>query len=115
MWVIHSYATIAAVFGVAGIGVWLLRRRRGAAQDALEPLMVLGVLVAAQGLVGSVQYELHLPSDMVWVHATLATLTWLSALWAVAAAGKLAPRTAAVQSTERRASGSELRAIGRAG
>jgi len=91
-WVVHQHATIAAVFGVAVIGVWLLRRHRGAGEDALEPLIVLGVLVAAQGLVGSVQYELHLPSDMVWVHVTLATITWLAVLWAVAAVGRLAPR-----------------------
>ena len=74
MWVIHRHATIAALFGVAVIGVWLLRRHRGASADELEPLTVLGVLVAAQGLVGSVQYELHLPADMVWVHVALATL-----------------------------------------
>ena len=53
---------------------------------------MLGVLLAAQGLVGSVQYELKLPSDMVWVHVALATLTWLAVLWAVAAAGSLQPR-----------------------
>ena len=56
------------------------------AQDALEPLTVLGVLLAAQGLVGSVQYELRLPTDMVWVHVTLATLSWLAVLWSVAEA-----------------------------
>jgi cytochrome c oxidase assembly protein subunit 15 len=95
-WVVHRHATIAALFGVAVIGVWLLRRRRGGAQDALEPLTVLGVLLAAQGLVGSVQYELALPSDIVWVHVALATLSWLAMLWAVAAAGRLLPRRAMV-------------------
>jgi heme a synthase len=99
-WVVHRHATIAALFGIAVIGVWLLRRRRGAAQDALEPLTVLGVLVAAQGLVGSVQYELALPTDMVWVHVSLATLTWLAVLWSVAAAGRLVPRTAGVPVTD---------------
>jgi cytochrome c oxidase assembly protein subunit 15 len=93
MWVIHRHATIAALFGVAVIAVWLLRRHRGASSDQLEPLTVLGVLLAAQGLVGSVQYELHLPSDMVWVHVGLATFSWLAALWAWADAGRLAPRT----------------------
>ena len=53
---------------------------------------MLGVLLAAQGLVGSVQYELKLPTDMVWVHVLLATVTWVVVLWAVAAAGRLAPR-----------------------
>jgi cytochrome c oxidase assembly protein subunit 15 len=95
-WIIHQHATIAALFGVAVIGVWFLRRRRGASQEVLEPLTVLGVLLAAQGLVGSVQYELHLPTDIVWVHVTLATITWLVVLWAVAAAGVLVPRTETV-------------------
>jgi cytochrome c oxidase assembly protein subunit 15 len=101
-WVIHEHATIAAVFGVAVIAVWLLRRHRGAEQDVLEPLTVLGVLLAAQGLVGSVQYELKLPTDMVWVHVTLATVTWLVVLWAVAAAGRLAPRATPVPAVEPR-------------
>ena len=91
---------IAAVFGVAVIAVWLLRRRRGADEDVLEPLTALGVLLAAQGLVGSVQYELKLPTDMVWVHVTLATVTWLVVLWAVAAAGRLAPRAIPVRAVE---------------
>jgi cytochrome c oxidase assembly protein subunit 15 len=91
-WMVHEHATIAALFGVAVIGVWFLRRRRGASQELLEPLTVLGVLLAAQGLVGSVQYELKLPTDMVWVHVGLATATWLTLLWAVAAAGALVPR-----------------------
>jgi cytochrome c oxidase assembly protein subunit 15 len=115
MWVIHRHATIAALFGVAVIGVWLLRRHRGASQDALEPITVLGVLVAAQGLVGSVQYELKLPSDMVWVHVTLATLTWLAVLWAVAAAGRLMPRRAVVPTPEASVTARELEAAGRIG
>jgi cytochrome c oxidase assembly protein subunit 15 len=94
-WLVHRHATIAALFGVAVIAVWLLHRRR-ASERTLEPLMVLGVLLAAQGLVGSVQYELRLPSDIVWVHVGLATATWVVLLWAVAAAGRLVPRRAPV-------------------
>jgi cytochrome c oxidase assembly protein subunit 15 len=75
---------------------------------------VLGVLVAAQGLVGSVQYELKLPSDMVWVHVTLATLSWLALLWACAAAGTLQSRRAEAPVPEPTvASARELEAIGR--
>ena len=55
--------------------------------DPLEPLTVLGILLAAQGLVGAVQYELKLPGQMVWVHVVLATITWLVSLWAVADRG----------------------------
>jgi cytochrome c oxidase assembly protein subunit 15 len=89
-WAIHQHATIAAIFGVFVILVWLLKRSRTAgALDPLEPLTVLGVLVAAQGLVGSVQYELKLPAEMVWVHVVLATMTWLVMLWAVAVEGRM--------------------------
>lgn len=113
-WTVHQHATIAAVFGVVVIGVWLLHRHRDANSRMLEPLMVLGVLLAAQGLVGSVQYELKLPSDMVWVHVTLATLTWLTVLWAVAAAGRLAPRAVEVPARSETSSGSrELELAGR--
>src|SRR5437763_4084189 len=37
-WVVHRHATIAALFGLAVIVVWFLRRRRGGSQDALEPV-----------------------------------------------------------------------------
>jgi cytochrome c oxidase assembly protein subunit 15 len=106
-WIIHRHATIAALLGIAVIGVWLLNRRRGV-ESTIEPLTVLGVLMAAQGLVGSVQYELHLPADMVWVHVTLATLTWLALLWATAAAGSLAPRRQKVPVAERLSTKPEL-------
>ena len=98
-WLVHRHATIAALFGIAVIAVWLLARRRGL-DRAIEPLTVLGVLMAAQGLVGSVQYELRLPSDIVWVHVGLATATWLALLWAVAAAGSPVPRRATVPADE---------------
>jgi heme a synthase len=52
--------------------------------------------------VGSVQYELHLPTDMVWVHVSLATVTWLVVLWAWAAEGSLAPRRVAVDAADTR-------------
>ena len=109
-WVVHQHATIAALFGVAVVGVWLLHRRRHT-DRTLEPLMVVGVLLAGQGLVGSVQYELHLPSDIVWVHVGLATATWLALLWAVAAAGRLVPRRAAVPESERPPELSDVREL----
>jgi heme a synthase len=113
-WVVHRHATIAAIFGIAVVAVWLLRRRQGVTERDLEPLTVLGLLVAAQGLVGSVQYELALPADMVWVHVTLATFTWVTVLWAVAAAGRLAPRTAVVHEFERPVQAAPARSISRA-
>jgi cytochrome c oxidase assembly protein subunit 15 len=110
-WVVHQHATIAAVFGVLVIGVWFLLRRRGAGERTLEPVTILAVLLAAQGLVGSVQYEMALPAEMVWVHITLAVVTWLVVLWAVAAQGRLVPRVAPVPLAEPRAAGRELESV----
>jgi heme a synthase len=95
-WVVQQHGTIAALFGVAAVATWLWQRHRGASEKTLEPLTSVCILIAAQGLVGSVQYELHLPTDMVWVHVMLATLTWIAVLWSVAAAGRLAPRVRSV-------------------
>ena len=89
------------MFGVATIFVWLLKRQRGGELDPLEPLTVLGILLAAQGLVGAVQYELKLPGQMVWVHVVLATLTWLVSLWAVAVEGRIGePRSVEIRVTQ---------------
>jgi heme a synthase len=93
-WAVHQHATIAALFGIVTIGVWLLKRKRGFSLDPTEPLTILGLLLAAQGLLGSVQYELKLPAEMVWLHVVLATLSWLVTLWAVATEGSLAKRSA---------------------
>ena len=114
-WVVHRHATIAALFGTIAIAVWLLHRHRGTAERVLEPLTVLCVLLAGEGLVGSVQYELHLPSDMVWVHVVLATMIWVTVLWAVAAAGRLRPSVVKQFSEERRPAVRELETAGRTG
>jgi cytochrome c oxidase assembly protein subunit 15 len=91
-WAVNQHATIAALFGVLTILVWMLKRKRVGQLDPLEPLTVMGVLIAAQGLIGAVQYELKLPGQMVWVHVVMATLTWVVMLWAVATEGCLAKR-----------------------
>jgi cytochrome c oxidase assembly protein subunit 15 len=95
-WAIHRHAVIATLLGLTVILAWLLARRRAGDARLVEALVVAGVLMASQGLVGSVQFELHLPADMVWVHVALATLTWIALLWAVACAGRLTPRRAPV-------------------
>jgi cytochrome c oxidase assembly protein subunit 15 len=89
-WAVNQHATIAAIFGVLTILVWMLKRKRVGELDPLEPLTVMGILLAAQGLIGAVQYELKLPGQMVWVHVVMATLTWVVTLWAVATEGCLA-------------------------
>jgi cytochrome c oxidase assembly protein subunit 15 len=86
-WAVHQHATVGILFGLAVIGAWLLKRREFGTLEPTEPLTVLGVLIAAQGLVGSVQYEMKLPAEMVWVHVALATITWVVALWAWADTG----------------------------
>jgi cytochrome c oxidase assembly protein subunit 15 len=93
-WVVQRHAVIAAVFGLAAIGVWLLLRRSGGDRRAQRPLALVLALLALQGVVGAVQWSLELPSELVWVHVALATATWLAMLWTVAAAGRLDPREA---------------------
>lgn len=92
VWVIHRHATFATALGVGVILAWFLARRRSADVALVETLTVCGILMAAQGLVGSVQYGLHLPADIVWAHVLLATVTWIALLWAVGAAGRLPAR-----------------------
>jgi heme a synthase len=94
-WAIHQHARIAATLGVAAVVVWLLLRRREADPVVRRAVTALVVLLAVQAGVGALQYALELPSEIVWVHVSLAALTWLSVLWSTAAAGRLVPKTAA--------------------
>ncbi len=91
-WVVQRHATIAAAYGLAAIGVWLLLRRPTGDGRALRPLTVVIGLLGVQGLLGGLQWALELPSEIVWLHVALATVNWLAMLWTVAAAGRLAPR-----------------------
>jgi heme a synthase len=93
-WAIHQHGRIATVLGVAAVAVWLLLRRRDAGADVRRAVTVVCVLLAAQGTVGGIQYALELPAEVVWVHVALAATTWLALLWAVMAAGRLAPERA---------------------
>jgi heme a synthase len=95
--VIHRHAEIALVFGLVALGVWWLARRRHADWLLRRASTVTCVLIALQGAVGLDQYETHLPTELVWVHVSLAALTWLSVLWTACAAGRLQPRTVVAQ------------------
>ena len=102
--VIHRHGEISAAFGIAAVLVWLLLRGRPGVDAQLRRAVTwLCVLLGVQGIVGFVQYQTKLPTELVWVHVTLATLTWLALLWAVAAAGRLAPRSLAEPSRARTA------------
>jgi len=92
--VIHRHAEIALVFSLAAVALWWLARRRAAAPAVRRSLTALCVMLALQGIVGLDQYETHLPTELVWVHVCLACGAWLSTLWAVCAAGRLAPKRA---------------------
>lgn len=107
--VIHRHGEIALAFGLAAVGIWWLARRRGADPSVRRPLTVLCVLLALQGAVGLDQYETHLPTELVWVHVCLASLSWLATIWAACAAGTLSRRRAD-RSAPRRAEGA-LRAV----
>jgi len=93
-WTIHRHGELAAALGVLAVGLLWGVRRRGAHPRMVRALTILCGLLAAQGLVGIVQYETQLPAGLVWVHVTLATLAWLTILWVVATAGQGAPARA---------------------
>jgi heme a synthase len=99
--VIHRHAEIAAVFGIAAVAVWWLARSRGASRIVHDALTVLCVLLATQGVVGLVQYETKLPTELVWLHVTLACGAWIAVLWAVCAAERAAPSPVAEPSEQR--------------
>ena len=58
-------------------------------------MTVTCVLLAVQGVVGGIQYQLELPAEIVWIHVALAASLWLSLLWGWAAAGSVAPHDVA--------------------
>jgi heme a synthase len=91
-WAVNQHATIGVLFGVAVIATWVVKMRKRGSVDLFDPLTILGVVLAGQGLLGSVQYELKLPAGMVWIHVGLATTLWLICLWAWADAGRRVTR-----------------------
>ena len=93
-WVISQHAKLAALLGIAAVALWIAARRRGASPEQRAPLTWLCWLLFAQGVIGGVQYELELPAEIVWVHASLAAATWLAVVWTVVAAGGLKTRPA---------------------
>lgn len=92
--VIHRHGEIAFVFGLGALGLWWFARRRSDDDLLHRSLTALCALIALQGAVGLDQYETHLPTGLVWVHVSLACLTWIAVLWSTFAAGSLEPQTA---------------------
>jgi cytochrome c oxidase assembly protein subunit 15 len=93
--VIHRHGEIALAFGLAALVVWWLARRSAGADPLLRrSSTAVCALIALQGLVGLDQYKTHLPTELVWVHVSLASITWVAVLWTACAAGRLVPRAA---------------------
>jgi cytochrome c oxidase assembly protein subunit 15 len=114
-WVVQRHAVLATVYGLAAIGVWFYLRRPGGDRRALKPLTLVLGLLALQGLVGYAQWELELPTEIVWVHVALATCNWLAMLWTIAAAGRLEPRGETLAAAGRSGAGSADAAAAPAG
>jgi heme a synthase len=90
--VIHRHGEIALAFGLAALGVWWLAHRRPADPLVRRSASATCALIVLQGIVGLDQYKTHLPTELVWVHASLASLTWVTVLWTACAAGRPQPR-----------------------
>ena len=93
--VVEQHARLATALGIVAVALWFLARRRGAPARQRRALTVLCLLLAAQGVVGGVQYALELPAEIVWVHVVLAATTWLAILWVFAATARGEAREAA--------------------
>ena len=91
-YMIEQHARIAALLGLLAVGLWIRARRRGVTSEGRRPLTWLCVLLAAQGVIGGVQYRLELPAEIVWLHASLAAATWVAIVWVAVAARQLQGR-----------------------
>lgn len=85
---IGLHGTLATLLGLGTVACWLLARRLAGNPELLLTLKLTAGLLAAQGIVGILQYRLELPSEIVWVHVALATLTWVGFVHVWAAAGR---------------------------
>ena len=86
-WLIDRHGVLAAALGVLAIAAWWVARRRGADAALVHRLARVCLLMAAQGVLGIVQYQLEVPAEMVWVHVALATLLWVGIVLAAMQAG----------------------------
>jgi cytochrome c oxidase assembly protein subunit 15 len=97
-WLVDRHGVLAAALGVLAIVTWLVARRRDADASLVHRLLRVCLLMAAQGVLGIVQYRLEVPAEMVWVHVALATLLWVGIVLAAVQVGSpvraATPRTA---------------------
>src|SRR3954447_688893 len=74
---INRHGWFAAALGLLAVGTWWLARRRDADRELQTRLTRICLLMAAQGVIGIVQFRLELPAEIVWVHVAIATLLWV--------------------------------------
>ena len=86
-WLIDRHGVLAAALGVLAVATWWLARHGGAAPELRTRLTRICLLLAAQGVVGILQFQLDLPAEIVWVHVALATLTWVGIVLAAMQVG----------------------------
>jgi cytochrome c oxidase assembly protein subunit 15 len=83
---IKVHGHMAAVMGVASLIAWGLAYWRGARGTLLRGLSTVCVLLAAQGIIGLIQYYNALPAEVVWMHASLPAVMWVALVWSWLAA-----------------------------
>jgi cytochrome c oxidase assembly protein subunit 15 len=86
-WLINRHGVLAAMLGVLAVATWWIARRRDADPELRTRLTRICLLLAVQGVVGIVQFQLELPAEIVWVHVALATLTWVGIVLAAVQVG----------------------------
>jgi len=65
-WIIDRHGVLAAVLGLLAVATWFLARARGANRELRLRLTRICLLMAVQGVVGIVQFQTDLPSEIVW-------------------------------------------------
>jgi cytochrome c oxidase assembly protein subunit 15 len=78
---IDAHGHMAAVIGALFVGLWLVARARRAEPQLREALTAACLLMAAQGIVGLIQYYNALPAEVVWIHASLPAVMWSVFVW----------------------------------
>jgi cytochrome c oxidase assembly protein subunit 15 len=86
-WLINRHGVLAATLGVLALATWWLARARGADGELRTRLTRICILMAVQGLVGILQFQLELPAEIVWLHVALATLLWVGLVLAAMQVG----------------------------
>jgi cytochrome c oxidase assembly protein subunit 15 len=87
LWLVNRHGAFATALGLLAVFTWWLARRRGADDELQVRLTRICLLMALQGVIGIVQYRLHLPAEIVWVHVAAATLVWVGIVLAAMQVG----------------------------